>query len=126
MAAERVAQRLLAGVAERRMPDVVRQGKGFDKVRIQSQRRSHGTRNLCHFEGMREAAAKVIGKSFSGQAGEHLRLPGQAAKGAGVQNPRSVAREGRAIGVRRLWVSAAHQFAVGPAAGGNSGWQRDR
>ena len=114
MAAERAVQRLFAGVAEGRMPDVVHQRQRFGQFRIQSQRCRHGARNLRHFERVRQAAAKVIGKSLGGQAGKHLRLPGQAAKGARVQNAGGVAREGCAIGVRRLRVDAAYEFAVGP------------
>ncbi len=97
------------------------------KFRIQSQRRGNSARDLRHFECVRQAAAKVIGKSLRGQAGKHLRLPGQASKGARVQNPRGVARKRCAIGVRGLRVDAAHEFAVGPATGGNSrrqwGWR---
>ena len=43
---------------------------------------------------------------LGGQAGEDLRLAGQAAKGAGVQDAGGVAREGSAIGMRRLGVHA--------------------
>jgi hypothetical protein len=124
MAAKRAVERLLTGVAKRRMPDVVHQGEGFGEFRIQPQRRSRGARNLRYFESMCQAAAKVIGESFRGQAGKHLRLPSQAAKGARVQNPCGVAREGCAIRVGRLRMDASYKFAAGTPAGRNPLRQR--
>ncbi len=98
VAAERAVERLFAGMAKGRMPDVVRQRQRLGQLRIQSQRLGHGARNLRHFKGVREAAAKVVGKSLGGQAGKNLRLAGQAAKGARMQNPRGVARKRSAVG----------------------------
>ena len=74
--------------------------------------RASGAGDLGHFQGVGEAAAKVVGRGVGGQAGEDLRLAGQAAKGARVQDAGGVAGKGRAVGMRRLGVRAAGKVAA--------------
>ena len=110
--AKGLVERFLAGVAEGRMPDIVRQSQRFGKFHIQSQSCGHGARNLGDLESVGETAAEMVGKPFGGQACEDLRLPGQAAKGARVQDAGSVACKWRAIGMRWLGMKSARQLAV--------------
>src|ERR1039458_4593926 len=72
---------------------------------------------------MGERAAKVGRRGVASQSREDLRLAGQAAKSARVQNAGAVAGKGRAVGVRRLGVRAAAQLAV--SADGNPNGQRE-
>ncbi len=111
---------LFAGVAKGRMPDVVRQSQGFSKLRIESKSNSHGARNLRDLERVGEAAAEVVGEAFDGQAREDLRLAGQTAKGARVQDAGGVARKRGPVGVRRFVMGAARERAAGAAGNGDS------
>src|ERR1039457_2897309 len=72
---------------------------------------------------MGEPAAKVVRRGAASQSREDLRLAGQAAKSARVQDAGAVASKGRAVGVRRLGVRAAAQLTVG--ADGNPRRQRE-
>ncbi len=116
---------LLAGMAEGRMPEVVRQRKRLGQLRIQPQRRSHGARDLRHLERVREAAAEVVGEPFGGQAGKDLGLAGETAKGARMQDAGGIARKRSAVGVRRLGVGAGRQRAVQSAVRGDPRGQWD-
>jgi hypothetical protein len=100
-AAQALVEGLFAGVAKGRMADVVRQRQRLGQLRIQPQRAA-SVRDLGHFQGVGQAAAEVVRRGVAGQAREDLRLAGQAAKGARVQNAGAVAGKGRAVGVRRL------------------------
>ena len=64
-------------------------------------------REICvDLQRVGQAAAEVVAGRIAGQAGEDLRLAGQAAKGARVQDAGGVAGKGRAVGMRRLVVGA--------------------
>ena len=91
-----VVQRALAGVPERRMPDVVHQRQRLGQIDIQSERAGDVARNLRDLDRVRQAAAKVV----RGAAGEDLRLARQPAKRARLHDAVAVALE-RACGRRR-------------------------
>ena len=97
----------LAGVAEGRVPDIVRKSERFGKFYIQSQSCGHSARDLGDLESVGETAAEMVGQSFSGQACEDLCLAGQAAKGARVEDTGCVACKWRAIGMRWLGMKSA-------------------
>ncbi len=100
---EHLVQRFLARVAERRVPDVVRQPAGLHEVgideKIGAQRLAadheviaNAAPDLRHFERMGEArAVKIV---FAGV--KHLRLGLQAAEGRGVDDPVAIDLEGSA------------------------------
>src|SRR3989442_5957853 len=62
-------QRLLPGMAERGMSDVVSQRQRFHQVDVQSKLGGDGACNLCDFNGMSEPVAKVIGVAAGGELG---------------------------------------------------------
>ncbi len=121
-AAQALVESLFAGVAEGRMADVVGQRQRLGQLLVQPQRAGHGAGNLGDLKSVGEAAAKVVRRRIDGQAAEDLRLAGQAAKGARVQDAGGIAGKGRAVGVQRLRVRAMGQFAV--RAHGNPRGQR--
>ncbi len=100
--AQQLVQASLAGVAERRVADVVHQRQGLGQVGIQPERAGHGAGDLGDLERMRQAVAEVVGVAF----GEDLRLRLQAAKGARVDDAVAVAGVVTAVGVRRLGITA--------------------
>ncbi len=85
-------QFVLAGVAERRMAQIVRQGDGFGQVDVEVQRMGQGPGDLRHFQRVRQPGAEVI--AFIGD--EHLGLAFQTSEGGRVDDPVTVAREGGA------------------------------
>ena len=71
-----VVQRVLAGVAERRVAEVVRQRDRFDQVFVQPQRARDRAADLRHLEGMRQPRAEQVALVVQ----EHLGLVYQAAE----------------------------------------------
>jgi hypothetical protein len=67
-----------------------------------------------------QAAAEVVRGGIGGQARKDLGFTSHAAKGACVQDAGHVAGKRRAVGMQRLWLCAAGQFAV--SADGNPWW----
>ena len=102
MVAQGGIERLFAGMAKGRMTDVVGQGEGLGEFAIQAQSAARVRGNLGHFKRVGEPAAKVVAGQVAREAGEDLGFSGQATKCAGVKNAGGVAREGRAIGMRRF------------------------
>ena len=96
-------QRALAGVAERRMAQVVRQRQRLGQVLVERQHAGDGAGDLRHLEGVREAGAVVVALVEH----EHLRLVGQAAERGGVHDAVAVALEGGAHGAGGLGVEPA-------------------
>ncbi len=70
MSAHRFVQRVLPGVTERRMADVVHQCERFRQVSIQPERSGNRPGKLRHLDGVRKTAAVVIRVAV----GENLRL----------------------------------------------------
>ena len=58
--AHAIVERILAGVAERRMPQVVRQRNGFGEVFVEAQRARDAAGDLRHFKRVRQPRAKKI------------------------------------------------------------------
>src|SRR5438034_8618368 len=70
MTAHAFGQHLLAGVAKRRMSQVVRKGDGFREIFIQAQGASDRPTDRRDFNGMRQARAQMV----TGPVEENLRL----------------------------------------------------
>ena len=108
---QRVGQRLLTRVAERRMAEVVAEGDRLCQVLVEPERPRHGARNARHLERVREARAKVVALGRDKdlclvlEAPEGLRVDDavavtlvrrpQAAVVFGVRPPARVGRAGR-------------------------------
>ena len=108
VALEALIERSFAGVAEGRVADVVNQRQRLRQVLVQSQRLGHAARDLHHFNGVRQAAAKVV----RGATGEHLRLARQPAKRARLHNPFAVPLERRPRRPFRRGMHPRHQHIV--------------
>ena len=95
-------ERLLAGVAERRVAEVVGERQGFGQVLVEPQAARQGAGDLRHLDGVGQAGAEAV--AFVEH--EDLGLVLEASEGAGMDDPVAVAAEGRA-GVVGLRVEAA-------------------
>ena len=84
-----VAERVLPGVAERRVAEIVRQRHGFHQVFAQAQRPRDGTPQLRDFDGVRQARAEQVTLVIE----EHLRLVDQAAKSRRMHDAVAIALE---------------------------------
>ena len=82
-------ERVLPGVAERRMAQVVRQCNGFDQIFVQIQDARDGAADLRHFEAMRQTRAKQVAFVIH----EYLSLVFQTPKRAGMNDAVAVALE---------------------------------
>ena len=105
-AAERLhrqVQRLLPGVAERRVPKVVRQRQRLGEVLVQPQRAGDRAGDLRHLDRMGQPGAVEIALVVD----EHLGLVLQFSKCRGVDDAVAVALPGRARGRLRLRVQPA-------------------
>ena len=105
---------VFAGVAERRMAEVVRQGDGLGQVFVEAELAGDGAADLGHFQGVRQAGAVVV----VGLGDEHLRLVHQPAKGGGVDDAVAVALVEGAVGVLRLGMTPAAAVAGAHGIGG--------
>jgi len=108
--AEGFIKRLFTGVAEGRVAYVMGEGEGFREFLVEAESGGDGTGDLGDFEGVRESAAEVIGGEVAGQAGEDLSFTGEAAKGAGVEDASTIAREGGSIGMVGFGVSTGYEL----------------
>ena len=86
----------LAGVAERRVADVVHEREGFSQIGIEMRAPSHRAGNLRHFQRMREAIAKMIGIA----GGENLRFRFQAPESPRMDHAVAVAGVIVSVGMR--------------------------
>ena len=91
-----VVERVLSGMAERRVPDIVSQCDGFDQVFMQTQRSGDRAGNLRHLERVRHAGAKQVAFVVE----EDLRLVDQPAKRGAVHDAIAIALE--RIATRRV------------------------
>ena len=87
-------ERVFAGMAERRVAEIVAERDRFGEVVVESERPGERARDLGHLDGVGEAGAEMIALVVD----EDLRLVGQAAKGGRVNDPVAVALE---LGARR-------------------------
>ena len=108
VAFEALIQCTFARVAERRVADVVDQRQRLREILVQPQRLGNAARDLHDFDGVGETAAEVIGSA----AGEYLRLPCEAAKGACLHDTFAIALKRRTR--RAFWrgIHALHQQSV--------------
>ena len=91
-------QRVLAGMAEGRVAEVVRQRDRLDQVLVQPQRARDRAAELRHFERMRQPGAEQVALVVD----EDLGLVDQAAEGRAVHDAVAVALELVARRRRRL------------------------
>src|SRR5438309_3022201 len=88
-AGERRIERILTGMAERRVPEGVRQAQGFGEVLVQAERPSDGPADLRYFEAVGQTDTVVI--PVGGD--EDLGLVAQAAERHRVDQPVAIALE---------------------------------
>ncbi len=94
-------QRLLAGMGERRMADIVGQRQRFGQILVQLQDVGQRARDLRDFDGVGQAVAEVVGEAGR----ENLRLGFQPAEGTGMNHAVAVALEGVAVRMRGFGIS---------------------
>ncbi len=80
-------QRILAGMAERRVAQIMRQRHRLGQFHIQPQRARDRARHLRHLDRMGQPGAEIIALMLD----EHLRLVLQPPKRAGMDDPVAVA-----------------------------------
>ena len=96
--AHAVVERILPGMTEGRVAEIVRQRDRFGQCLIQRQRAGDRAGDLRHLDRVRHPRAVQIAFVID----EHLGLVGQAAKGIGMDDAIAVALEFAAILRRRL------------------------
>ncbi len=114
-------QRSLAGMAKGRVPNVMHQRQRFGHVFVQLERIGDGARDLRHFHGVGEPAAKVIGVAV----GKDLRFSRQAAEGAGMDHPRAVTLKGSSIRMGCFGMLALRQQVTRIVGNSTPWWQRE-
>jgi hypothetical protein len=97
---------LFAGVAKGWMAYVVSESESLCEFGVKTESVSDGPGDLGDFEGVCEAAAKVIAREFSGETREDLSFSGEAAEGACVKDAGAIASEGGSIGMIGFWILA--------------------
>ena len=102
-AVEPLGERVFASVAERRVPDVVRQSERFNEIFIEGQRPAKCACDACHFQRVRESAAVVV----AGITGEDLRFMRETSKGSRMDDPIAVTLIRTAKGMGHLLMHAA-------------------
>ncbi len=107
-------ERPLAGVAERRMTEIVGQRQGLGEILVEPKPPRQRARNLCHFEGVREPGAVMVALVED----EDLGLVLEAAERGGMDDAIAVAAEVAAAFARRLGMEPA------PAQGRIAGVRR--
>src|SRR5690606_22925701 len=88
--AHRAVERILTGMAERRVAQVVRQGQCLGQVLIEPEPAGNAARDLRHLEAVRQPCAVVVALMVD----EHLRLVLQAAEGRRMEDPVTIALKG--------------------------------
>ena len=91
-------QRPLAGMAERRMAEIVGQRQRFRQILVETELPGQRAGDLRHFQRVGQPGAVMI--AFVEH--ENLRLVLQAAKGGGMNHPVAIAPERAAGPARRL------------------------
>src|SRR5258706_4996497 len=101
--AHQIVELAFTGMAERRMANIVDESERFRKLGVQPQRGGDGAGNLCDFQRMRQAIAKMVGIARR----ENLRLGFKAAKSAGMNDAVAVTRVGTSVRMGRLGITPA-------------------
>src|SRR5689334_11559518 len=87
-----------AGVAERRVPEIVAERDGFRELLVQAEHLRDAARNLRHFERVRQARAVVV----ACRREEDLRLVFQPPEGLAVDDAVAIALKRRPDGIFAL------------------------
>src|SRR5450755_1312998 len=95
-------QRLLTGMTERWMANVMNQRQSFHEINIQVELCGNSAGDLNHFNCMGEPVAEMVGIT----AGEDLGLCFQPPKCPGVNYAIAITLKIVAIGMRRLWMTS--------------------
>ena len=116
MGLQAAIQRPLAGMAERRMAEVMRQRQRLGQILVEAELPGQRAGDLRHFKRMGEPGAVMIPLMEH----EHLGFVLQAAECGGVDHPVAIAPE-RAAGLGRRLVDQPAPAAVGVAGIGHAG-----
>jgi hypothetical protein len=118
MPGEALIERALAGVAERRMPEVVGERQRLGQILVEPERAGERAGDLLDLERMGEAGAEMVALVEH----EDLRLVGEPAEGRGVNDAVAIAPEWVAGWARRLPIEAPTAAPrVGRMGGAGSG-----
>ena len=82
-------ERVLAGMAERRVAEIVAERDRFGEIVVEPKRPGERARDLRHLDGMGEAGAEMVALVID----EDLGLVGEAAEGGGMDDAVAVALE---------------------------------
>ena len=93
-----LVERLLAAVAERRVPDVVAQREGFAEGFVRMQRGPDAAGDLAHLEAVRQSRAVVVALVIH----EDLGLVHESSERGGVRDPVAIALVARAQRILRF------------------------
>jgi hypothetical protein len=89
--AQDLVERVLSGVTERRMPEVVTESDRLDEILVQAKSPRHASRDPRRLERMRQSRTEVIAARID----ENLRLVAQSPERLRVDDPIAVALERR-------------------------------
>ena len=93
---EAVVERALAGMAERRMAEVVAERRGLGQVLVEPERAGERAGDLGHFQRVGQAGAEMVALVEH----EHLGLVGEPAERGRMDDAVAIAAEGAAGGAR--------------------------
>ena len=111
-------ERVLAGVAEGRVAEVVGEGDGLGELLVEAEDAGDGAGDLGHLDRVGEAGAVVVALVLD----EDLGLVLEPAEGRGMDDAVAVALEGRAVGGALFGEApAAALFGTGGVASGHPG-----
>ncbi len=100
---EAFVERTLAGMAERRMTEIVGERQRLGQILVEAERAGQRAGDLRHFERVGEAGAVMVALVEH----EDLRLVLEPAEGGRVDDAVAVAAEGAAVLARRLRMQPA-------------------
>jgi len=104
IALKAIIQRAFAGMAKRRMTNVVDEGQRLREIDIEAECRSYMARDLCDFDCVGQAAAKMIRSATC----KHLGLACESAKCPRLYDAIAVTLEGSTVIARGRW-KVAHR-----------------
>jgi len=106
-----------AGVAKRRVADIVNESEGLGEFGVQAERGGNGAGDLRDFERVCQAIAEMVGIA----GGEDLRFGFETAERTGMDDAVAVARVVTAVGMRGLRVAPAARLLGAHGPRGKSG-----
>ena len=87
MIGQAIGQRILAGMAERRVAEIVAERRGFGEILVEAQIPGDRARDLRHLDGVRQPGAKMVALFID----EHLGLVRKAPEGGRMDDAVAVA-----------------------------------